>query len=454
MSTIQKVVDRAISKGWAPASDRTAILTRINQLSQKYGFTPDDFGIAACTESYGLNPQADNGQGCVGIIQFCPNPRTPGVKTIGKKNYRLQQVKKFSLLKQLDLSDSYYDGIISKSARSNMPGVRLYFYILLPVIAHNFERYDPNQDLKTLLRNDPRYGQRVARLLNGQAARFYVGQVQNANITINSVKQGLEIFAEKLLGEPVSFNGQPSINSSNTINGTGGVGLNQPFGITTGIITGSCNDAFPLKFSLKEAITYKGCPGKITPAVMGGNSLAYPAQGMRLNGAGSISLADYDPSVPVAPGSLGKPLNSPRMSLTPNRGMYGAQRVRSSGGFYWHSGQDYGVVGGSLGTEVLAVADGIVVNNKLVSGYNPGTVEIVSPQLGNLFVRYGHIIPSVRIGQEVKTGDVIGKVGPYPSGGPHLHLELRKDKGKGFSAFSVQQLKSETINPALYCKRK
>lgn len=451
-STINKVVDRAIKKGWIPENDRQPVLTKIQQLGQKFGFTPDDFGVAVCTESYGLNPKA--GSGCVGIIQFCQDYRgTPGIKTIKGKRYSLNAIKKLSVLKQLELTESYYDEVILPSYRKNMPGVRLYFFVLLPVVANNFEEYDPNVDLKQQIASDPRYSQKTANLLNGQAERFYVNNQRNGVITINSVKKGLEVFASQLLGEEVTSSAGGTGSGFTTTPGAG-PSLGGGFGITTGIITGDCNDVFPLEFNLKEAITYKGCLGKITPTTMGGSSLAYPSQGMRLNGAGSISLADYDPSVPVVPGSLGKPLDSPRMSLTGNRGVYGARRERKAGGYYWHSGQDYGVVGGSLGTPVLSVADGVVVNNKLVSGYTPGTVEIVSEQLGNLFVRYGHITPSVRIGQVVKKGEVIGKVAPYPDGYPHLHLELRKDKGKGGSAFSPEQLRRETINPALYCKRK
>ena len=453
MSTIEKVVDRAIAKGWAPKEDRQPILAKIQQLSQKFGFTPDDFGIAVCTESYGLNPRADNKpknrSGCTGIIQFCQDKKTPGVKTIGKKKYNLKSIKNLSILQQLELTEQYYNVVIQKSYRSNMPGVRLYFFVLLPVVAAKFNTLDPNVNLKTQM---PKY----AHLMDGQAARFYVNETQNGVMTINSVKAGLEKFASTLLGEPITSSaGGASFNSSNSISGTGGQGLEGGNGIITGVINGSCQDMFPVEFSLKEAVVYKGCLNKITSTVMGGNSLAYPAQGMRINGGGSISLADYDPSVPIAPGSLGKPMSSSKMTLTGRSGVYGSRRTRKSGGYYWHSGQDYGAVGGSLGYEVIAVADGVVVNNKLVSGYTPGTVEIVSEHLGNLFVRYGHVTPSVQIGQQVKKGDVIAKIAPYPPPGyPHLHLELRKDKGKGGSAYSPEQLRKETINPALYCKRK
>lgn len=468
MSVIEKVVDRAIGKGWAPASDKQAILNRIERLSQSYGFTPDDFGIAVCTESYGLNPKADNNSssvnGCTGIIQFCPSkPRqAPGIKSIKGKKYNLKAIKNMSILQQLELTDNYYSEIISNSAKKNMPGVRLYFYVLLPVVAAQFDKIQPTENLKDFLTRE--YSASTAKLLNGQAARFYVGEKQNGVITINSVKAGLEKFAQTLLGEPVGFSsgGGNFTNSSNTISGTGGLGLNNPFGIITGTINGICPDMFPIEFSLKEAVTYKGCLNKIASSVMGGNSLAYPAQGMRINGAGSISLADYDPSVPIAPGSLGKPLNVSNMILTGNSGVYGAKRTsKRTGKPYWHSGQDYGTSDGSLGKEIIAVADGEIVNTSYIGGYDPGAVEMICPQLGNLFVRYGHVIPSVQVGQKVKKGDVLGKIGQYVSvktgkklGYPHLHLELRKDKGKGFSAWSPEQLRAETINPALYCKRK
>lgn len=443
MSIIEKVIDRAIGKNWIPQRDKSAVLKRIQELGLKYGFTPDDFGIALCTESEGGNPGIKNSQGCVGIVQFCRD-RIPGVKEIGNKTYKLSSIRKMSFLQQLELTDDYYSRIISESAKKNMPGVRLYLYILHPVAARNFDEIDPNANLKTHPAIHPYGG-----LFNNQSTAFYVNKVKNGTITINSIKAGLEEKAAALLGEPITSSPAETGGSFSSSEGTRAA---SEFGLITASINGKCNDIFPVKFGIKEALTYKGCLNKISASVMGGNSLAYPSQGMRVNGASNVSLADYDPSVPVTPGSLGKPMSSSRMILT---SPWGKVRTRRSGGLYWHSGQDYGATGGSLGLEVIAVADGVVINNKLVSGYTPGTVEIVSPpELGNLFIRYGHITPSVQIGQQVKKGDVIGKIAPYPQGGPHLHLELRKDKGKGGSAYSEQQLRAETLNPALYCKRK
>lgn len=454
MSVLEKVLTRAISKGWIPQSDKDEVVRKIQALGQKYGFTPDDFAIAACTESYGLNPTIHNGLGCYGIIQFCPD--RGGVKSIKGKSYRVSEIAKLSVSQQLDLADGYYEGFITKEMTKNMPAVRLYLFILLPVAALSFDKLSATEDLRIQINNLPEYkGKKYGDLLLGQAAHLFVGKKKGGTITINSIKEGLDYFASQLLGETVSGSsagtGSGSLGSSisSAASAAGGV----LSGIISGVINGKCQEMFPIKFSLKEAITYKGCLSKVSSATMGGNSLAYPAQAMRVNGAGSVSLADYDPSVPIEPGALGKPLNANNTALT---SPWGKVRPRKSGGQYWHSGQDYAIPGGNsatLGVEVLAVADGTIVNNKLVSGYNPGTVEQTCPQYGNLFIRYAHVIPSVEIGQQVKKGDVIAKIGPYPEGGAHLHLELRKDNGKGFSAYSEEELRSATLNPALYCKK-
>jgi len=220
-------------------------------------------------------------------------------------------------------------------------------------------------------------------------------------------------------------------------------------GLLGGLLgTVGCTDIFPVKFTIEEAITYLGCFKKLTTAPMGGSSLAYPSPGQRVNGATNFNISDFDPTVPICSGCLGFPFKTNIRITSP----FCQRRVsKSSGNVYFHSGTDYG---GFEGTEVIAVADGTVISPLIAgSGYEPGFVDIQHEKLGGLVSRSAHIIPSVYPGDKVKQGDVIGKVGPYPSGGPHLHLELRKDKGAGGSAFSVQECKSKFLDPALFCRR-
>lgn len=217
---------------------------------------------------------------------------------------------------------------------------------------------------------------------------------------------------------------------------------------SNGISLGVCSEIFPIEFTLKEALHYVGCFSRqiINPAGAS-NNLGYPANGMQVNGASNFNIADFNPTVPICDGCLGFPFKKEINITSP----FCERRIsKSTGRVYYHSGTDYG---GSEGEEVIAVADGTVVTPLVSGGYNPGLVDIVHEQLGNLLSRSAHIIPSVQPGTKVKQGDVIGKIGPYGNNAAHLHLELRKDKGAGGSASSEQECKTTFLDPALFCKR-
>jgi len=232
-------------------------------------------------------------------------------------------------------------------------------------------------------------------------------------------------------------------NNTNFLNKFDSGGSND--GITS-VSMGSCSEIFPIEFSLKEALHYAGCFSRQIGNAMGGNSnLGYSANGMQVNGASNYNIADFNPTVPICDGCLGYPFDHAVVITSP----FCKRRVKG-GRVYYHSGTDFDEVEGA---EVIAVADGTVVTPLVTGGYNPGLVDIVHEQLGNLLSRSAHIIPSVQPGTKVKKGDVIGKLGPYGNNAAHLHLELRKDKGAGGSAYSEQECKTKFLDPGLFCKR-
>lgn len=98
-----------------------------------------------------------------------------------------------------------------------------------------------------------------------------------------------------------------------------------------------------------------------------------------------------------------------------------------SQGLHGHNGVD---IAASIGTPVLASADGEVIAAR-DSGYNGGYGSmIIISHAGNIQTVYGHL-SSVRVvvGQRVSQGDVIGGVGNTgKSTGPHLHVEVRGAK--------------------------
>jgi murein DD-endopeptidase MepM/ murein hydrolase activator NlpD len=89
-----------------------------------------------------------------------------------------------------------------------------------------------------------------------------------------------------------------------------------------------------------------------------------------------------------------------------------------------HTGLD---LHGETGDPVRATADGTVT----AAGWGGGYGRVVDIDHGNgLTTRYGHLSAiDVRVGQSVKAGQIIGKVGSTGrSTGPHLHYETRLRK--------------------------
>ena len=95
-----------------------------------------------------------------------------------------------------------------------------------------------------------------------------------------------------------------------------------------------------------------------------------------------------------------------------------------------HWGVDFGAPGGSGGRPVYAVKDGTVVRAGPASGFGQW-VGIDHPATnGGGETIYGHIIPEVKVGQQVREGQRIGRINPdrATNGGvdPHLHLEWHR----------------------------
>lgn len=93
-----------------------------------------------------------------------------------------------------------------------------------------------------------------------------------------------------------------------------------------------------------------------------------------------------------------------------------------------HWGVDYGVAGGSGGKPIYAIKDGTVIAAGPASGFGQW-IRIDHPaSVGGNESVYGHIIPEVHTGQQVREGQRIGRINPdsATNGGvaPHLHLEV------------------------------
>jgi murein DD-endopeptidase MepM/ murein hydrolase activator NlpD len=91
-----------------------------------------------------------------------------------------------------------------------------------------------------------------------------------------------------------------------------------------------------------------------------------------------------------------------------------------NGGPDYHPGLD---IAGEKGQPVYATAAGVVTQAGLVGGY--GNLIILDHGFG-LETRYGHLSQFlVHIGQHVKRGEMIGRIGTTgKTTGPHLHYEV------------------------------
>lgn len=100
---------------------------------------------------------------------------------------------------------------------------------------------------------------------------------------------------------------------------------------------------------------------------------------------------------------------------------YGIRRDPIYGSSKFHAGLDFAA---KTGTPVFATADGRVTEAGRQSGYG-NCVDISHGY--NYLTRYAHLSEVlVKPGQEVKRGEMIGKVGSTgKSTGPHLHYEVR-----------------------------
>ena len=102
---------------------------------------------------------------------------------------------------------------------------------------------------------------------------------------------------------------------------------------------------------------------------------------------------------------------------------YGNRMDPITGQPAWHAGVDFA---GSQGSDVLAVASGVVVFADRRDGYG----KLVEINHGNgVSTRYGHHDKLlVKAGEIVKKGDVIGLMGSSGrSTGPHVHFEVLRN---------------------------
>ncbi len=383
-STLDKVLQYGVGKGYYPQSDVGAIKNRINQMAAKYQFSPDDFGVFTLIESDGMDPKANNrpgGIGCVGIIQWCAPEQTV--------NTSPEAILRMSTLQQLDLVDVYFQ---QAPLRKGADQVTLYLSVLYPT-AQSIS--DPNEPLL------PSYE-------TSQQAKILLGP--SGTITRTSINSALtSLTKSKLACAPTPGSGSPGVLA-------GGSDPVQVGAIGTDSAILSGENCPPPPFNQRDRIVYVGCKTKIASATRGGSGFGYAANGVAYQGTPNSSTNGLSPYTgPLRPGSF----------ILPMKGA----TITSAYGFRWgrlHAGLDFGA---PTGTTLYAVADGIVDSFTGIGHPNAGGYGniITLNHAGGVKTRYGHVNSiTVRVGQQVKQGEIIGTSGNAgTSTGPHLHFEVR-----------------------------
>jgi murein DD-endopeptidase MepM/ murein hydrolase activator NlpD len=167
--------------------------------------------------------------------------------------------------------------------------------------------------------------------------------------------------------------------------------------------------------------------GPFVPVNIGKEAMSFERQVQRVQTARAqvARLTRTLASLPVR-----KPVDG---ELDPQSG-FGVRTDPFLGSPAMHTGLD---LHGETGDAVRATADGTVV----AAGWSGGYGRVVDIDHHNgLLTRYGHLSSiDVRVGQSVKSGQIVGKVGSTGrSTGPHLHYETR--------------LKGEAVDPQRFLR--
>lgn len=129
---------------------------------------------------------------------------------------------------------------------------------------------------------------------------------------------------------------------------------------------------------------------------------------------------------------VGHPLLKPAKVIFP----FGWQIHPTTKEVFFHSGVD---LSAEIGTNVQAVGSGTVAFAGEQGSY--GKLVIINHP-GGLQSRYAHLSSvNVNVGQSVKTGDLVGKVGSSGTptlSQPHLHFEVRSSSDLGWVADNPQ----------------
>jgi hypothetical protein len=197
---LNQTLDRAVAKGYIQAREKPLVEQRILAMGKRHGFSPDDFARVALMESDGLNPKATNGR-CHGIIQFCEGVAR-GADSVGLRG-RAHEIAQMSVPQQLQLVDRYLDdvrvGRPPSASGDPRPPHRVALDDLYLAVLTPSARREKRPDVPLNIAGE-------------QARALYVDSDRDKAITRESLTQGLQRHASRVLSQHQAQSGKAVVN--------------------------------------------------------------------------------------------------------------------------------------------------------------------------------------------------------------------------------------------------
>jgi hypothetical protein len=169
--------DKPISEKGQELLNNPVFKEKLKEISQAINIDEKDILKLMYHESR-YDPNATNPDGCVGLIQFCSDPTTKGVKTINGVRYNLNDLKN-DLVQQMDaIKEFWLSGY--KSGKIKSPE-DLYTFNLFPVAAgkpDDFVLQTDNTSAQKIAKSNPIFNRKLGRpddtpLTVGDLNRYY-----------------------------------------------------------------------------------------------------------------------------------------------------------------------------------------------------------------------------------------------------------------------------------------
>jgi hypothetical protein len=150
---------------------------RLSEISDKIGIDEDSI-IKLMNHESKLDPSVKNSSGCIGLIQFCPDPNTNSYKTIAGKRYNLEELRNNLDLQMDAIEDFWVEGKNRGKIKSPKD---LYIYNFFPIAAgkpDNFVLQSNDLSSKSVAHSNPIFNRTLERerdtpLTVGDLEKYY-----------------------------------------------------------------------------------------------------------------------------------------------------------------------------------------------------------------------------------------------------------------------------------------